>query len=429
MGRFPLFPALVVAAIAFAFILNAYGSICPGGCDDGNPCTVGICGPETGYRCTYNALSGEVGGCSGESGGCMLKACEAGACVEKKVRACEYDISCGIPAQMNPPYEYYKLAKGKPSFSCTVANRDELPGQLEISAELEGYSSVFRKTALLGPNETATVDVEFVFMDGFLQIAESRFASVRVDATAGGREVYGETKTVQLEKSSIYSPPRGEEEMIALWVTYNDPCIEEIISEAKKFTPDGEFRAYRASEERMLEELEAVFYALRHQGIGYVSSTSSTTDSKGTSYNQDIRLPRNSLEYRQMNCIDGAVLYAAILQKLEYKTAIAFSPGHAFVLVSSGGKSWSPLFFGGLLSGGERDWIAIETTDTGKPSATFEDALRNGQKEFRKSGVKIIDVHKAIESGVVPMPTSGQSCGVRDLTLEAEGHSTLLGRE
>ena len=429
MGKIPILPALVVAAMAIALVLNSYGSICPGGCDDGNPCTADICGPETGYKCMYTALSGEAGACSGETEGCMLKACEAGACVEKKVRACEYGVSCALPAQMSPPYEYYKLAKGRPSFTCTVANLDNISGVLELSAELEGYSPAFRERIELGPNETREVGIEFLFRDEFFQVGESKFALLKVEAESGGRLIHSEYKKVQLEKSSIYSPPKGEEELIALWVTYNDPCIEEFISEAKKFTTDGEFRAYNAKEERMMEELEAVFYALRHQGITYVSSTLSTTDNKGTSYNQDIRLPWSSLAYKQMNCADGAVLYAAILEKLEYETAVAFSPGHAFVLVRSGGKNWGSSFFGGIFSGWDEDWIAIETTDTGDPSVTFEEAVKNGQRELNKGGVKIVDVHKALESGVVPMPAGEHQCGIRDLTLEAEEHQALLGNE
>ena len=38
---------------------------CPPDCDDGNPCTLDACGPETGFNCTHNGRSQNMVGCSG----------------------------------------------------------------------------------------------------------------------------------------------------------------------------------------------------------------------------------------------------------------------------------------------------------------------------------------------------------------------------
>lgn len=426
MGKPSIFPAVVIAAVLIAAVVNFVGTDACNTCDDGNPCTADLCSIDTQYRCMHKALDGEYGGCSGETDECHAKTCSGGACMEEQVRACSYSLECDVPILLNPPYEYYKKALGEPSFHCTISNLDEVAGKVEFSAEVEGYSGIFEKTVEMEPNETREIGVLLNFNEKFYSLEESTFSTLKTRLSCQNYTLGSDSETVQIEKASIYAPPRGDEELLAVWVTYNDPCIEEIISEAKKLTPDGEFRAYQRGEEDRMEELEAVFYALRYQNITYVSSTFSTTDAGTTFYNQDIRLPYKSLKYKQMNCVDGAVLYAAILEKLEYETAIAFSPGHAFVLVKSRSGGWGLDFFGGMFSGYDRDWIAIETTDTGDPEATFEDAVRAGERNLDQA-TEIVDVHSAIEKGVVPLPVKEHQCSIADLSKKAEEHQALLG--
>gem|GEM_PF-6221636 len=425
MGKPNIAVAIFIVAILLAMVINFVGADSCSRCDDGNPCTADLCSIDTKYSCTHKALDGNYGSCAGEVDSCHIKTCGEGACLEKKVSSCNYEVECFEPELINPAYEYYKIALGEPAFGCTVANLDNVSGKVDFSAEIEGYSYLFEKTVELGPNETKEVEVELNFKQKFYEVGESTFSILKTRVSSSNRTVYSNSETVQIEKATTYAPPRGDEDVIAVWVTYNDPCIEEIISEAKKFAPDGEFRAYQRGEDDRMAELEAVFYALRYQNISYVSSTVATTDNGKTFYNQNVRLPYQSLKYKQMNCVDGAVLYAAILEKLEYETAIAFSPGHAFVLVSSRNRKWGSGFFGSMFGGWDEDWIAIETTDTGDESVTFEDAVRAGERNL-DSATKIVEVHDAIDAGVVPFPVGKHECGIMDLTLEAEEHQSLL---
>ncbi len=418
-----LFFITVVIALAMNYTAT---NACPKSCDDGNPCTLDVCGAQTQNKCVYKPLDGEMGSCSGEEKGCLDKKCSLGACVENKVRACDYEISCKIPQLVSPPYEYYKLGKGRPAFSCTVTNDDNISGKITLSAQLEGYSAQAGKTVVVAPGESEEVGMGLVYSDAFYQIEESKFAKMDVEAKNSNEAIYSDSKTVQLQKATVYSPPKGEEDLIAAWVTYNDPCIEQFISQAKKFAPDGEFRAYQRDNEGVKEELAAVFYALRYENVSYVSSVFSTTDAGSAVYNQDIRLPYQSLKYKQMNCVEGAVLYAAILEKLEYETAVAFMPGHAFVLVRSKNGGWGSLFFGGLMDDWDNNWIAIETTDTDDKNVNFESAVRKGT-QYLNSGAQIIDVHSAFQSGVVPMPVGEHECNIADLSAEAAEYNKKQG--
>jgi|GEM_PF-3651132 hypothetical protein len=50
-------------------------------CEDNNPCTVDVCGPETGYLCLNTEINGPASECSGNAGTCKTHACIDGSCV------------------------------------------------------------------------------------------------------------------------------------------------------------------------------------------------------------------------------------------------------------------------------------------------------------------------------------------------------------
>ena len=126
MGKPNIALALFIAAIAIAVIINFVGMEGCSRCDDGNPCTADLCSIDTKYSCTHKALDGDYGSCSGEVDSCHVKTCGEGACIEKKVSSCNYGVECLEPDLINPPYEYYKIALGRPAFTCTVSNLDNV---------------------------------------------------------------------------------------------------------------------------------------------------------------------------------------------------------------------------------------------------------------------------------------------------------------
>ncbi len=322
----------------------------------------------------------------------------------------EIEISCEKFDIVSPSYEYYKTSNDIPAFSCQVTNEGAETVTVLLSSEIEGHSNKFEQTVVIPPGTTKTVGIHFSYNMPFYDLSSATSATLKTRISVGGETIRVDTENVQIEKSSVFSPELGDEALIAMWVTYNDPCIEEIISEAKKFSPNGEFIGYMGDEENVHAELAAVYYALYFQDVNYVSSTFSTTNAENAIYQQDVRLPYRSLKYKQMNCIDGAVLYAAILEKLDYETGIAFIPGHAFVVVNDGADYWIP----------------IETTVTGDDLSEYWDAVEYGYESLEDPELEIIDVHFAIESGVMPFPTGTHDCGIKNLDEEAEGYRAYM---
>jgi hypothetical protein len=358
----------------------------------------------------HTAIDGDVQGCSGEVDECTIQTCIDGVCTTNTKQECAYTVSCEEFDIVSPSYEFYKSMNALPSFSCRIDNSGEQQGTLTLSAEITGYSNEFEKMVTVGAGETEYVDVYFAYDDAFYDSTDSKSAMLKVKVATSGRDIYVDSKSIQIEKSSVFSPELGDEALIAMWVTYNDPCIEEIISEAKKFAPDGQFIGYMGNMGTINDELAAVFYALYYQDIKYVSSTFTSTNIGDALYNQDIRFPYRSLKYKQMNCIDGAVLYSAILEKLDYETGIGFVPGHAFVMVRN-------------IDG---NWLPIETTVTGDEISSFEDAVEMGEQNMLSAQLQVIDVHAAIESGITPMPVGEHDCEIEDLSEIADAYQTVV---
>lgn len=63
---------------------------------------------------------------------------------------------------------------------------------------------------------------------------------------------------------------------------------------------------------------------------------------------QRVRLPSESLEQGQANCIDGTILFASLLEAMSLSPSIVVVPGHAFV----GWETWL----------GSDEWQYLETT-------------------------------------------------------------------
>ncbi len=164
---------------------------------------------------------------------------------------------------------------------------------------------------------------------------------------------------------------------LCAFVTPHLPDIETWLRKAADYHPQRRIVGYQGAktieEGRLVvrEQVKAVFQVLKNDaGLVYVNAPLSLGKQRGH-ITQRVRLPLTSLnkDKSRANCIDGAVLYASLLELAGIDPLLAIVPGHAFV----GWRIWQDV----------DDYEFLETTMTG--TETFETAWQAGQKQYAQA--------------------------------------------
>jgi hypothetical protein len=136
------------------------------------------------------------------------------------------------------------------------------------------------------------------------------------------------------------------------------------------------------------DALRATFEELRARGITYTNLNTSYFDGW-----QRIRRPAESLTMRTANCIDGALLFASILEGAGLPPYLVLVPGHAYVGVRMGPAPDDPI-------------LPIETTLVGssRTAADAVDCALGGCPGDVATPRYMIDVTAARVAGIRPIP-------------------------
>lgn len=195
-------------------------------------------------------------------------------------------------------------------------------------------------------------------------------------------------------------------DFVGAWVTPNERSVVELLRQAAEYAPGKQLVGYQGSgsaDQRaavVREQVQSVFEALKaHAGITYINAPLSIGPAS-QEIRQRINLPRDSIAFRQANCIDGAVLYASLLERAALNAAIMIVPGHAFV----GWETWR----------GNGSFEFLETTMTA--SHSFDEAWRQGQAQYaaaqaamerplfdRRGFARLLKLNDLRSVGIVPM--------------------------
>jgi len=119
------------------------------------------------------------------------------------------------------------------------------------------------------------------------------------------------------------------------------------------------------------EQLSAIYSVLKQEaGLAYVNSPLNFGKEEAQ-ITQRVRLPSSSLyaDRGRANCIDGAVLYASLIELANLQPLIVIVPGHAFV----GWRAWRDV----------DQCEFLETTLTG--TEDFQSALASGQQQYSEA--------------------------------------------
>lgn len=198
--------------------------------------------------------------------------------------------------------------------------------------------------------------------------------------------------------------------MFAAYVDEDHPLVRKILSDALKTRVVKRFDGYQSRDPRqVMNQVYALWHALQDRRIRY-SSITRTANGKTGVLSQYVRFIDESFGSAEANCVDGSVLFASLLRKIDLNPALVMVPGHMFLAFE-------------LTPGGERSYLETTLIDDVLPSAgdegddasfaSFVRASERGHAQYQKARARfadnklpeyqIIDIGAARDLGVVPI--------------------------
>ncbi|HYH65668.1 MAG TPA: hypothetical protein VD866_13310 [Urbifossiella sp.] len=251
-----------------------------------------------------------------------------------------------------------------------------------VRAWIEGLSAECVRTVELPRGAKAPVVLKLLpllFPERVRLVTEVQRATLhlRVDDLDGKPESHDTFPLVLLARTSGFNaaadPATGLSKDLThyygSWVTpYAEP-VQALLRVAAGFAPAGQLLGYlRGGGGRVRDQVAAVYRALKEHGVAYVHSVTDYGAPRGT-VTQRTRLPREALDRKSANCIDGAVLFASLLEGASLNAALLLVPGHALA-------GWEA-------ADGSGEWRFVETTMVGTDD--FDAACASGQRQYEKN--------------------------------------------
>ena len=304
-------------------------------------------------------------------GGILLGPATTGVDVQVLLR--QSHIPTGIVHLLN--------AEERPLVTFSITYTGDEYVRLRLESFVEGYSARVIDTVEMSSDDHIEINqLPTFFPDRIQPVTEMTRATlhIRIDDLDGATEQQSTFPIWLLPRTSAYlgvtDPSTGEwidlTRMLAAWVTPNAPAVMKLVRSAADVHPEGRIVGYQVDAEGIEAQVKAIYDALKAEDIVYVNSVLSFGATEGEC-SQRVRLPRESIENRSANCIDGTVLMASILEAASLNPGIVLVPGHAFL-------AWET-------QDGNGQWDFLETTMIG--SHDFEAA--------HKAGRTLADRHRA----------------------------------
>ena len=288
-----------------------------------------------------------------------------------------------------------------PLVTFSIASPSGKSALLRVQSHIEGYSARAVETICIEEGDTKThvvPQLPTIFPERLEAVREATRATLHVHV----EDMHGDdaprvlshrtlriwllprTTAVLSQRDPATGRHQNTSRYLVSWVTPNAPEVMECLREAADRTDRDTMAGYQEDETGVERQVLAVFKAIKARKLTYVNSVIAV--GKSDSFVQRVRLPRESLAHRSANCIDGAVLYASILEAGSLRPGLAVIPGHAFL-------AWRTTR--------EGDWDYLETTMTG--SHPFAEALEAG----RKTAERMKAIHRLTVLDVALLRTEG----------------------
>ena len=289
------------------------------------------------------------------------------------------------------PADYWPVA------ILTISNAGDRPVAQTISAQIPGWSTRAQHSLIVGPHSTQDLRISPELLPRAFANQEFRRGTLEVRVSSPlGPDHYYQQRTVFLHSANdlYWGKSFSNAQFIARWVTPHDPAVLRLVADARRYIRNGRLPGYGGNRQNEVQpqvraQLNAIFQALRHSGVSYVTSIFTFGNFAGDA--QRIRLPQETLTLDTANCIDVSVAFASAVENLGMDPAIVLVPGHAFAGVRLGPDS--------------PDWLYLDLTVL--PRGSFQQGLARAEHWLKKTPpnqVLMVDVAAARALHIYPIP-------------------------
>ncbi len=269
--------------------------------------------------------------------------------------------------------------------------------------------------------------------DALAANAQPRPANVTIEVLVDGKSLGEKTTTIEVRSINycLFGVAEDEETdsdysyLFAAYVNENHPWVDEILRGALESGIVGEFDGYQSEDEDQVAlQVFAIWNEMQSCGFHY-SDITTTSFSSEIVYSQHVRLFEDSIRARQANCVDGTVLFAAILRKIGLAPYLVGVPGHMYLAVDldEAGDAWigvETTLIGVDVNGSEpSEWLSDEVREAGAEYESwdaFESAVAIASRDLEENSEKfddvedyrywLVDIAAARELGIQPISSS-----------------------
>lgn len=119
--------------------------------------------------------------------------------------------------------------------------------------------------------------------------------------------------------------------MFAAYVNEQHPFVDKLLREALDEGIVDSFTGYQSGDPaEVYRQVYAVWNALSDRDVRYSNITTSVAATDAV-YSQHVRMIDESLNNGQANCVDGSVLLASVLRKIDIEPVLVYVPGHCYL--------------------------------------------------------------------------------------------------
>lgn len=255
------------------------------------------------------------------------------------------------------------------------------------------------------------------------QLNERQVGQLTVEVEQGERMVGSKTSPINVLSYDEWPGENTFPELIAAFVTPNDPAIAPILADAaKRLAQIGgspTLSGYQTRDPNVaLRQAQAIFEAIAALQVVYCAPPASFE-----AHGQKIRTPDKVLQTKLATCLDLAVLFAACAEAAGLHPILVFQDGHAFPAVWLQFECFSQALSDEVTDLTKRtaegidEIAAVETTllCAGKNS-TFADALKTAADSLDDAPAFrfFVDVVRARRSHIVPVASRAEAIAAPD---------------